>query len=422
MARAINKLSPLFVNRHQEPGYYGDGGGLYLQISVFGTKSWIFKYTRGDRTREMGLGSLYDFTLAEAREVATAQRKLLHDGKDPIAERDAARQANRMASARRITFDECAEKYIEAHRAEWKNPKHPEQWTNTLATYASPHVGKLQVSDVDTAAVLKCLEPIWATKTETASRVRARMERVIGWATTHGYRSGDNPARWKDHLDHLLATPNKIRKKKHYPALPYLEMGAFMAELRKRDGISPRALEFAILTAVRSGEVRGATWDEIDLNAAVWTIPAERMKMKKEHRVPLSGDAIKLLESIPRFEDCPFVFPSAKLIPLSNMTLTAVIKRMNKDEARWIDPKTGEGATPHGFRSAFMDWASEMTDYPREVREMSLAHTVGDKVEEAYRRGDLYRKRVCIMEDWAAYCAQVHKPGAVVPIRSSAAA
>lgn len=425
MARAINKLSAFFVKKHQEPGYYLDGAGLYLQISSSGTKSWIFKFTLNGRTREMGLGPEHTISLADARDLAVAQRKLLREGKDPIIERDNMLAAAKLAISRRVTFDECAHQYIEAHKAEWKNAKHYDQWVSTLAAYVSPHIGALPVSDVDTGLVLKCLEPIWTTKTETAVRLKGRIERILGWATTRGFRSGENPARWKDHLDHLLAAPGKIAKERHYPALPYTDIGAFMAELKKRPGVTSQALEFAILTASRSGEIRGATWGEINFDEALWTIPPERMKMGKEHRVPLSRRAVAILKERQKENSEGYIFPGRGGSIVSDASLNAVIKRMNAEEEagpRWVEPKTGEGVVQHGFRSTFMDWAAETTDYPKELRDMSLAHAVDDKVEAAYRRGDLYQKRVCIMEDWAAYCSKVHKPGKVVPIRKSTAA
>ncbi|HJV76589.1 MAG TPA: tyrosine-type recombinase/integrase [Noviherbaspirillum sp.] len=427
MGRAINKLSAMKVNRLDEPGYYGDGAGLYLQISPFRTKSWIFKYTLNGRSREMGLGSIHDFTLAEARELAMAQRKLLKEKIDPIEARDAKNQARLLEAAKRITFDECVEKYIDTHRTGWKNAKHIEQWENSLATYARPNIGKLSVADIDTGLVLKCLEPIWSTKTETATRVRGRIEKVLDWATTRGYRQGENPARWKGHLEHNLPTPNRISKVVHHPALPFIEVGSFVQALRQRSGSAASALELAILTAVRSGEVRGATWSEIDMDRGIWTIPSERMKMKTEHRVPLSKRALEILEKMKAVAESTaptsLVFPSPRGKKLSDMTLTAVIRRMNEGDApKWIDPKTGAQVVPHGFRSSFRDWAAEDTNYPRWLAEKALAHLVGDETERAYQRGDLLEKRRQLMEDWATYCNTEHKPREVVQIMSSAAA
>jgi len=304
------------------------------------------------------------------------------------------RSAVQAAIAAQRTFDECSEAFIEDKRAEWSNAKHADQWTNTLATYASPVMGSLIVRDVGLPHVLDVLKPIWTTKTETATRLRARIEAVLDWATVHGYRSGDNPARWRGHLDNLLPRPSKVAKVEHHAALPVASMPEFMGQLRKAAGQGARALEFAILTAARSGEVRGATWDEIDMDEAVWTVPAARMKADREHRVPLSPAAVRLLKSLTRRDGVPYVFPSAADKPLSDMTLAAVLKRMGVD------------AVPHGFRSTFRDWCSEQTNVAREVAEMALAHAISDKTEAAYRRGDLFAKRVELMAQWARFCAR----------------
>lgn len=428
MARAINKLTAMEVKNKTEPGYYLDGGGLYLQISAFGTKSWVFKFTLNGRSREMGLGAIHTITLQEARELARDNRKLLTEGIDPIEARGARKQDERLKSAKRITFDECAEKYINTHKESWKNPKHKDQWTNTLATYASPYIGKLAVSDIDTGLVLKCLEPIWGLKTETATRLRGRIEKILDWAATRGYRSGENPARWKGHLEHNLAAPNKIAKVKNQPALPYSQVSAFLKDLRQRSGSAAVALEFAILTAGRSGEIRGATWGEMDLDSGVWTIPADRMKMDNEHRVPLSRRALEILKQLKeqagKVKPDTVVFLSPRGLVLSDATLNAVIRRMNEGEGgpKWIDPKTKKEAVTHGFRSSFRDWAAECTNYPWWLAEKALAHLVGDETERAYQRGDLLEKRRRLMEDWAAYCETGHTPGEVIPIRSQAAA
>jgi integrase len=292
-----------------------------------------------------------------------------------------------------MTFKACAIAYIEAHRAEWKNQKHVQQWENTLDVYAYPVLGDLIVKQIDEALVLKVLLPIWQEKTETAKRLRGRIESVLDWATFNKYRDGENPARWKGHLEHSLAKPSKVAKVVHHPALPYAEVGSFMADLRKREGIGPRALEFLILTAARSGEVRGAVWAEIDLAEQIWTVPAARMKMQREHRVALSDAAVTLLKNLPRLDDCDFVFPGAKpKRPTSDMTLTAVLRRMNRADI-----------TAHGFRSTFRDWAAETTSYPHELAEMALAHAVSNKVEAAYRRGDMLEKRLAMMNDWGNY-------------------
>lgn len=394
MARLIDKLTPLMVSKTTKPGYYGDGAGLWLQVSPSGSKSWIFRYTLAGRQREMGLGPTHTVSLASARSQAKEHRLTLREGKDPLDARNATKLAASIAQARVMTFDQCASAYIAAHRGGWKNAKHVSQWENTLSTYATPIVGALPVAEVDTALVVKVLSPIWQGKTETATRLRGRIEKILDFATVSGHRQGENPARWRGHLDKLLANPNKVARVKHHPALPWQEMGALMAELRAREGIAARALEFSILTAARSGEVRGATWDEIDLTVGLWTIPAERMKAQKEHRVPLSKPVLALLETMPRFG--ALVFPGQrKGAGLSDMSLTAVLRRMERNEI-----------TVHGFRSTFRDWCSESVanSFPREVCEHALAHSLPDKVEAAYRRGDLLEKRVMLMEAWAGYC------------------
>ncbi len=394
MARLIDKLTPLMVSKTTKPGYYGDGAGLWLQVSPSGSKSWIFRYTLAGRQREMGLGPTHTVSLASARSQAKEHRLTLREGKDPLDARNATKLAASIAKARVMTFDQCASAYIAAHRGGWKNAKHVSQWENTLSTYATPVVGALPVAEVDTALVVKVLSPIWQGKTETATRLRGRIEKILDFATVSGHRQGENPARWRGHLDKLLANPNKVARVKHHPALPWQEMGALMAELRAREGIAARALEFSILTAARSGEVRGATWDEIDLTVGLWTIPAERMKAQKEHRVPLSKPVLTLLEAMPRFG--VLVFPGQrKGAGLSDMSLTAVLRRMKRNEI-----------TVHGFRSTFRDWCSESVanSFPREVCEHALAHSLPDKVEAAYRRGDLLEKRVMLMEAWADYC------------------
>jgi integrase len=398
MARGVNKLSALKVTKGTKPGYYGDGGGLWLQISKTGTKSWVFRFKSPvtGKAREMGLGALDTYTLAEARSRATETRQQVDSGRDPIAERETLRQQTKLAAALVMTFDQCATAYIEAHRAGWKNPKHTKQWESTLATYAGPVVGSFPVSAVDTPLVLKILEPIWTTKNETASRLRGRIESVLDWATVRGYRTGDNPARWKGHLDSLLPAPAKVQKTEHHAALPHEHIGTFMADLKTRKGIAAMALQFAILTACRSGEVRGAQWDEINLPMKVWTIPANRMKAGKEHRIPLSDAAITILLATPRMADNPLVFPAPRGGVLSDMTLTAVLRRMEHCDL-----------TVHGFRSTFRDWAGETTAFPREVIEHALAHQLKDKAEAAYARGTLFDKRRLLMDAWAKYCATI---------------
>lgn len=407
------KLVPVTLGKLTN-GWHADGGNLYLFVRD-SSRAWVFRYTAPDGTRKnMGLGSLENIPLAKARLEAANLRAQVKDPlnpTDPQAQRKQSKLSVRLERAKRMTFKQCAETYIESQRPGWKNPKHAAQWESTLTTYVYPIIGDLPVADVDTPLVIKCLEPIWITKNETASRIRGRIESVLDWARTSSFRAGENPARWKGHLDNLLAAPRKVQNVKHHPALPFKDIGQFMKELRARDGVGAKALEFTILTAARSGEVRGATWDEVDIIEGIWTIPASRMKASKEHRVPLSADAIKLLENIPRVEDCPFIFPSSKpKTPMSDMTLTAVLRRMGK-----------EGLTVHGFRSTFRDWAAESTAYSREVAEMALAHVIGNAVEAAYRRGDLFEKRRRMMADWSNYCARIQTTtGNVVTIKGAA--
>lgn len=391
--RGIHRLKALDVQRASDRGMYADGGGLYLQVSKSGSKSWIFRYQIDRRPREMGLGPFPVVSLAEARERAAAVRKVKVDGKDPIDQRRQDRAAKRLAAARAVTFQAAAERYIASHKAGWKNPVHAAQWPSTLSMYVYPLLGSLPVAEVDTGLVTKVLEPLWTKKPETAARVRGRIEAVLDWARAHGYRTGENPARWRGHLDKLLPARSKVQKVKHHAALPFVELPAFMRDLPGRDGVAPRALEFLILTGARTGEVIGATWSEIDLDAKVWTIPAERMKGKREHRVPLSERAADLLRKLDT--SGPAVFCGARKDGhLSNMAMTEALREMGRGDI-----------TVHGFRSTFRDWASERTAYPREVAEMALAHAISDKVEAAYRRGDLFEKRRRLMADWAAYCA-----------------
>lgn len=411
MARAVNRLTARQVETASKPGRYADGNGLYLQIARTGTKSWLFRYMLNGTARAMGLGPVTLVSLAEARDLAIDAKRALLAGKDPIEARKEDRQAAKLHAAKAITFKEAAEKYIEAHKAGWKNAKHAGQWTSTLETYAYPVFGDLSVAAIDTGLVLKVIEPIWQTKTETASRVRSRIENILDWATVRGFREGENPARWRGHLEKSLPARSKVRKVRHHAALPYGEVGSFMRELRRREAIAARALEFAILTACRSGEALKAEWSEIDLDKAVWTIPADRMKADREHRVPLSGRAVEILERMgDDFGRKGFVFPGQKPgKPLSGMAFSMILRRMDRTDI-----------TAHGFRSTFRDWASEQTAYPREVAEMALAHSIPDKVEAAYRRGDLFEKRRRLMDDWAKHCDRNESGSNVVPILSSA--
>lgn len=393
MANAINKLSAAKISKLSKPGLYGDGGSLYLQITQGGVKSWLFRYMINGKARGMGLGPLHTVSLAEARSRALAARKRLLDGIDPLEVKHREKATKQATQAKAKTFSECAEAYISAHRAGWKNEKHGAQWESTLETYAEPVFGKTPVSEIDTALVMKVLEPIWTEKTETATRVRGRIESVLDWATVRGYRSGDNPARWKGHLDHLLPKRSKVQKVVHHPALPYKEAPAFMALLATQQSTAAHALRFLILTATRTSEVLGMQWEEVDMTERTWTIPAGRMKMGKEHRIPLSSATIKILKTQKAQKQSNYVFPGQKEnAPLSNMAFLQLLKRMERTDI-----------TAHGFRSTFRDWVGETTHYPREVAEAALAHMIKDKAEAAYARGDLFKKRAEMMKAWADY-------------------
>jgi integrase len=403
MARIVGRLTALAVSKTRKKGYYADGGGLLLQVTSNGARSWVYRYMLDGRAREMGLGSLHDVNLGEARKRATECRGLRSAGRDPIEARKGVRDLAKLASVRGMTFAACAEAYVEANKAGWRNEKHAAQWASTLKTYAYPVFGSLPVQSVDTAMVMNVLESIWTTKTETASRVRGRIECVLDWAKTREYREGENPARWRGHIENLLPARSKVRKVEHHPALPFAKVRAFVRALRRQKGTAALAFEFLILTAARTSEVVGARWDEIDLKKVVWTIPANRIKAGREHRVPLSAPALAILKKMKIARDneaevdggaSEYVFSGGKKgQPLSNMALLALLKRMKRTDI-----------TAHGFRSSFRDWAAEETDHPREVAEMALAHTIGDKVEAAYRRGDLFDKRRALMAEWAEYC------------------
>ncbi|NIC39401.1 integrase arm-type DNA-binding domain-containing protein [Halomonas desiderata] len=407
MPKKARELSAVEVKRLTEPGLYAVGGvaGLQLQVSKTGARSWVLRVTVGAKRRDIGLGGYPDTPLTSAREKAREAREKIQQGIDPVAERRTLRSALLAQQVRDITFEQCAAQVIKKKQAESRNAKHAQQWENTLKAYAYPVLGKMAIADVDLAHVLKVLKPEWETKTETMTRLRQRIEAVIAWATVHGHRSGDNPARWKGNLDAILPKPSKVTKVKHHKALPIDDMGEFMASLRQQKGTAARCLEFVILTATRSNEARGATWDEIDLANRVWVIPANRMKAEKEHRVPLSDRAVALLESLPRVSEA--VFSSRRGRPLSENSMSGVLKRMDV------------GATVHGFRSTFRDWAAERTSYPHHVCEMALAHTIKNAAEAAYRRGDLMEKRAKLMQDWAKFCGTIQPKGEVVPLRKA---
>jgi len=395
--RENGKLSATRVMALTEPGRYADGNGLYLQISRWKTKSWMLRYQISGRAREMGLGALATVGLKEARDKARAARLLLIDGTDPIEMRLVKRRTLKAELAKQMTFTEAAEQCIAARRDSWRNEKHAAQWTATLSTYAYPIIGGLSVAQIETGHILKILEPIWSAKTPTASRVRGRIENILNWATSRHYRHGENPARWKGHLENLLHAKARIASERHQPAMPYQELPRFIDELRRQIGISARALEFTILTAARTGETINATWEEFDLNAALWTIRGDRMKAGRSHSVPLSQRAIEILEALPREKGSQFVFPGMRpASQLSNMAMLQMLRGMR-----------GHSSTVHGFRSSFRDWAGDETNFQREVVEAALAHTIRDQSEAAYRRSTALEKRRRLMEEWARYCASV---------------
>lgn len=391
-----------------------DGDGLYLQIASGGGKSWVFRYMLAGRSREMGLGSAEFVKLAVARQNAADARRQLAQGVDPIDARQEVERAARVseATARVNNFTAVAERYVSAHEAGWRNPKHRAQWRSTLETYAYPVLGKKAVRDIMTDDVVRVLRPIWIKKPETASRLRGRIEAILDAATAEGVRAGDNPARWRGHLSTLLPAHGKVATVRHHPALPWDQVTAFLVELQSRVGTSARALEFSILTAARAGEVRGAQWSEIDLDKAVWTVPKERMKAGREHRVPLSPPVMRLLRALDPPKDgqdqTGYVFPGERLKkPLSEMAMEMLLRRMNETSECELPPwrdRKGEAIVPHGFRSTFRDWCSEATDYPRDLAEAALAHALRDKTEAAYRRGDALEKRRKMMDDWGSFC------------------
>jgi integrase len=454
MPRTLHRLSAVEVKGLKEPGYYADGGNLYLQVTKAAqsdpsdepsrahtsrarprlerhtedsspsvtpatpkapapAKSWVFRFTLAGRTRDMGLGRYPVVTLDKARELAERYRRQVAAGLDPIEVRDQERKAVQAAAAKGRNFEQCSTAYIEAHESSWVNPKHRQQWTNTLKTYAYPLLGKLPVATIDTDLVMQVLQPLWSKKPETASRLRGRVETILDWAKVSGFREGENPARWRGHLDHLLPSKRKVRSVKHHPALPYKDIPKFMAKLRDRDGVAERALEFGILTALRSKEFRQARWAEVDAEERLWTVPGGRMgRMKRknkdearDHRVPLSAVAVALLADLPRLGD--YVFPGQREgDAISDTAIRDVLRDMGY---------THNDATIHGFRSSFRDWAAEKTNFANHVVEAALAHEIGNEVEAAYRRGELVAKRRQLMEAWAGYCAGKPASGKVLP-------
>lgn len=396
-----HKLSALAIARLKEPGYYSDGGNLVLQVTTKGSKSWLFRYSQGTKKREMGLGSLATVSLAIARERAASYRLQLLDGVDPIATRAASIAKARSDAAKVMTFRQCAERCIADRRAGWKNPKHAQQWENTLATYVYPHMGDENVAEADITAVRKCLDPIWTSKTETATRVRQRIESVFDWAKAHNFRSGENPAAWKGHLQVLMAAPKKIKTVQHHVALEVSRMPAFMIKLMAHAGVAALALYFLILTAARTGEVIWAKWEEIDFKTKIWKVPAGRMKAGIEHEVPLTEGLVKWLKGLKRMKlDEIYLFPGQKPgKPISNMAMLQLLKGMDlKNNAKQV-------VTVHGFRSTFRQWAAENSEHSREVAEHALAHRLPDKVEAAYQRGTMLAKRRALMKDWFEFVA-----------------
>lgn len=394
MARNVDRLAPTALRR-KGPGMHPDGRGIYLQVKN-GGRSWLFRFMLNGKERWMGLGPYPDVSLADARRGAEGCRRLLREGIDPIEARRQRQQAAQLEAAQSVTFEYCATRYIDAHKAGWRNAKHAAQWSSTLETYAYPVFGSLPVQAIDTGLVTKALDPIWREKTETATRVRQRIEAVLDWATAHDYRGGDNPARWRGHLDKLLPKRSKVQRVKHHDAMPYAELPEFFAELSKRDTVSAKALTFTILTAARSGETRGATLGELDFVSGVWTVPGERTKSGREHRVPLTGSVGPILRGLDYLGDDKdaLLFPNPRGKPLSD---TALRKYLQQNLAK-------PGLTVHGFRSTFRDWAAERTNFPREVAEAALAHIVRDKTEAAYQRGDMLARRRKLMEAWAKFC------------------
>lgn len=415
MPRLAKELGPLDVKRLTHPGSgknatFAVGGvaGLMLQITPTGGRTWLLRVAVGDKRREIGLGPYPEVTLAQAREKAREAKEAIRDGKDPVEERKAARAALVAAQRRGLTFSTAIERCLASKLDAFRNEKHKAQWRATLTTYAEPQLGDMLVSQITTQDVLRVLEPIWATKTETASRLRGRIEAVLSWATVAGHRTGDNPARWAGNLKELLPAASKVAKEENHPALMLDDAAAWFAALREREGMGARALEFLALCAARSGEVRGAVWSEIDLDKGIWTVPAARMKMDREHRVPLSPAAIALLRALPRMQGSDLVFPAPRGGMLSDMTVSATMKRIHQAEldagrAGFVDRVSKRPAVPHGLRSTFRDWVAERTNFPGEMAEVALAHRISNAVEAAYRRGDMMEKRRRMMAAWEAF-------------------
>lgn len=394
--RDAGKLTAIKIKSMRVTGRFNDGRGLYLVVRP-DSRAWVFRYRdRATRKlRDVGLGAAADVSLESARAKRDELRAMLAEGRDPLAERREARMARALAAARQMTFAQCRDAYIDAHAPSWRNEKHAAQWRSTLTNDAKL-LSPLPVAEITTDLVVKVLADIWQTKTETATRLRQRIEAVLDWATVRKFRTGDNPARWRGHLDKLLAAPSKVKKVKHQEAMPYTELPDFMVALRAKAGMAPRLLELVILTAARVGEAAAARWSEFDLDAKVWTIPGERMKAGREHRVALSTAAVTLLRGIPRTSEAVYVFPGLKA--KTHIHPESARKMLQKDMKR-------ESVTVHGFRSSFRDWAAERTSFAGDVVEAALAHAVKDKTEAAYKRTDLFAKRARLMEAWAGFIA-----------------
>jgi integrase len=410
MPKKVKKKSHIEIERITTPGRHAVGGpaGLLLVVKPTGARSWVFRTKVGVKRRSIGLGGYPDVSLSEARRKAKELKEMIQSGVDPVEEKRKARDALIKEQARYMTFEEAARRCHRKKAAELKNDKHIRDWISSLERHVIPTIGNISVSEIGLPEVLAVLKPIWSEKTETASRIRQRIEQILNWATVSGYRTGENPARWAGNISEILPKPSKVSKRVHFKALPYEQMGSFMVELRKRPAMTARALEWIILTACRSAEARGATWDEIDLKNRIWTIPADRMKMDREHRVPLCDDAVKLLKNLPRFEGSNYLFTAARGGMLSDMSISMLCRRMKVD------------AVPHGFRSTFKDWCTENTSFPNMVSEMALAHAVGNAVEAAYRRGDLFEKRRRLMDSWQEFLNIVPaQAGNVTPIRKA---
>lgn len=421
MPKKVREMSAVEVRNITKEGLHAVGGvaGLCLSVSGTGSRSWILRAMVGHKRREIGLGGYPDVTLAQARDAARQKRQRIRDGSDPVEERRSANAEIKAQQKRGITLTYAYDIYLRTKKfAELSNEKHRRQWQSTFDTYVKPIIGDFMVHELTVQDIRRVLDPIWASKTETASRIRGRLEEVLTWATASGHRDGENPARWQGNLKEMLAAPAKLKKEVAQPALSLVDAPRWFATLTRMEGAGSRALEFLALTAGRSGEVRGATWDEFDLDAAVWVVPGARMKAGREHRVPLTPRMIALIKAMPRMQGSDFVFAAARGGQLSDMTLSAAMRRMHEGEVKagrkgYLDQRSGRPAVPHGLRSTFRDWAAEMTNYPRDMAEMALAHFIGTDVERAYRRGDQVQKRREMMVAWegflCGYCSEVWK-------------